>query len=205
MRRGLALLSLGLALAAGPVSGQSQPPAAAPSALLTLDDQRLFAESRFGKTLLARQEVEKQALAAENRQIEAGLETEERDLTGRRAVLPKEQFQPLAEAFNAKVEGIRKAQDVKSRDLTRRFEEERRRFFETASPVLGQILVERGALAIIDKRAVFLGFENLDITDAAIARVDAVLGDGPPATAAPQPVPRQAAPAQPASPAPASP
>ena len=62
--------------------------------------------------------------------------------------------------------------------LTRRFEEERRRFFETASPVLAQILTERGAVAIISKRAVIAGFDNIDITDAAIARLDQVLGDG---------------------------
>ncbi len=196
---GFAFLLWGLALLAGPVQAQST--VAAPvSALLTLDDQRLFSESRFGKALLVQQDAEKQALAMENRQIEAALETEERELTTRRASLTKEEFAPLSEAFNVKVEGIRKAQETKSRELTRRFEEERRHFFEVASPVLGQILVERGALAIIDKRVVFLGFENLDITDSAIARLDSVLGDG---TSAPNPDPAPAplTPAAPAAPA----
>lgn len=187
------LIPVLLALLAGPVSVQTalaqtgveqtevassdqQPLVRAP--ILTLDDQRLFNESRFGKAVIAAQEVEKQALITENRKIEAGLEAEERDLTARRQSLTKEQFAPLSEAFNTKVEGIRAAQEVKSRDLTRRLEEQRRRFFDTASPVLGQIMAERGAMAIIDKRAVFIGFDNIDVTDAAIARLDEVLGDG---------------------------
>jgi len=101
--------------------------------------------------------------------------------------MAKAAFDPLAQAFNDKVESIRKAQKAKSDVLTRRFEDERRRFFETASPVLAQILTERGAVAIISKRAVIAGFDNIDITEAAIARLDQVLGDG--GVRPPQPVP----------------
>ena len=175
-RRALALIAAGT-LAAIPVCAGAQQ--IAPQApILTLDEERLFAESRFGKALIAAQEADTQALISENREIESGLETEERGLTERRATMTKAEFEPLAQGFNDKVESIRKAQKAKSDVLTRRFEEERRRFFETASPVLAQILTERGAVAIISKRAVIAGFDNIDITDAAIARLDQVLGDG---------------------------
>jgi hypothetical protein len=39
-------------------------------------------------------------------------------------------------------------------------------------------MTERGAVVIIDKRAVFVGFDNVDVTAAAIAALDASLGDG---------------------------
>lgn len=168
------LVALGLGGAAP--AQQIVPPPQAP--ILTLDEERLFSESRFGKALIAAQEADTQALIAENRRIEADLEAEERDLTERRAAMAKAEFDPLATAFNDKVESIRQAQKAKSDALTRRFEDERRRFFETASPVLAQILTERGAVAIISKRAVIAGFDNIDITEAAIARLDQVLGDG---------------------------
>lgn len=175
-RHALALIATGM-LAVIPVSGNAQQ--IAPQApILTLDEERLFAESRFGKAVIAAQEADTQALIAENREIEAGLETEERGLTERRAGMTKAEFEPLALAFNEKVESIRKAQKAKSDVLSRRFEDERRRFFETSSPVLAQILTERGAVAIISKRAVIAGFDNIDITDAAIARLDEVLGEG---------------------------
>ena len=35
-----------------------------------------------------------------------------------------------------------------------------------------------GAAAIIDSRAVFVGFDNIDVTDEAIARLDAAFADG---------------------------
>lgn len=174
--RAAVLAGLMLAAAGGAMAQDSNPPPVQ-APLLTLDDERLFNESRFGKSVLAHQEAEAQELISENRKIEAALETEEKDLTTRRASLSPEDFSRLSEAFNTKVEGIRKAQDAKSRDLTRQFEDDKLRFFEAVRPVLAQIMKERGAVAIIDKRAVFVGFENVDVTTAAIEALDATLGD----------------------------
>lgn len=185
--RGFWAQALGAVLALGlcgtPVPAQ-EAPLQAP--LLTLDDEQLFTESKFGKAVLARQETEAQALIAENRKIEAALEAEEKDLTARRALMTNAEFAPLSEAFNTKVEGIRQAQDAKSRELTRAFEDEKLRFFDAVKPALAQIMKDRGAVAIIDKRAVFVGFENVDITKAAIQLLDQSLGDG----TAPQPQPQ---------------
>lgn len=192
--RGPWALALGVVLAFGPTAplwAETSDAAAASTApvmapLLTLDDERLFKESMFGKAVLARQEAEAQGLIAENRRIEAALETEEKDLTTRRAVMTSAEFASLSEAFNTKVEGIRKAQDAKSRDLARAFDDEKLRFFEAVRPALAQLMKERGAVAIIDKRAVFVGFENVDITSAAIELLDQSLGDGTePVTPAP--------------------
>lgn len=146
--------------------------------LLTLDNDRLFSGSAFGKTVIARQDEETSALISENRRIEAALEAEEKDLTARRASMSRQDFAPLSDAFNTKVEGIRKAQDAKTRDLQRGFEEDRRRFLEAAKPILAAVMTTRGAVAIIDNRAVFVGFENIDITDEAISRLDAAFAEG---------------------------
>ena len=51
-------------------------------AILTLDDERLFTGSAFGKAVIARQDADSQALIDENRRIEAALEAEEKDLDG---------------------------------------------------------------------------------------------------------------------------
>ena len=185
MRAALALAGLCLGLSAPAGQGQqaaeelSSPIAIAPQApLLALDSERLFSGSAFGKTVIARQEEDSRALIDENRRIEAALETEEKDLTTRRATMTRQEFTPLSEAFNQKVEGIRKAQEAKSRELSRRFEEDRQRFLEAARPVLGEVMVARGAVAVIDNRAVIVGFDNIDITDEAIARLDAAFAEG---------------------------
>ena len=181
MRLALGLVCAVLCLSGQPGAAQETAAVAAPAPqapLLTLVDERLFSGSAFGKAVLARQEEETGRLIDENRRIEAGLEVEEQDLTTRRATLSREDFAPLSEAFNAKVEGIRKAQDAKTRELQRRFEEDRMRFLEAAKPILAEVMTARGAVAIIDNRAVFVGFENIDITDEAIARLDAAFTEG---------------------------
>ena len=127
------------------------------------------------------------ALAAENRQIEAALSAEERSLTERRAKLTPEQFRAEADAFDEKVVGIRNAQDAKSRSIGQQRDGERQKFFAAAFPFIGQVLRQRGAVAILDSRAVFLSADAIDVTDELIARLDDGLGAGPAATDAPPP------------------
>jgi hypothetical protein len=45
-------------------------------------------------------------------------------------------------------------------------------------PILGQLMVDRGAFAILDRRSVLLSLGSIDVTDDAIARIDTAIGDG---------------------------
>ena len=161
---------------AGPSLTQEVPS----SAVLTIDQERLFVESAFGKAVIAREAAAARALEAENAKIEASLIAEEQDLTDRRATLPAAEFAALADAFDAKVVRIRSEQDAKARDLSKSREGDRQEFFRAAVPVLGDLLVERRAVAIIDKSAIVLSLSVIDVTDAAIVKVDAALGTGGP-------------------------
>ncbi len=185
-----------LALAAG-AQDAPVPTAAGVGSIAVIQQDQLLQRTRFGQAMLARTETARKALQAENQRLETALETEERDLTARRASLSPAEFRPLAEAFDEKVKGIRQAQDAKARALTRQTEEERGRFIQTAAPVLAKLMSELGAAVLIDKSFVLLSLDSIDITDAAIARIDAVLGDG----SAPAPgQPQTAPPTTPATP-----
>lgn len=158
--------------------------------ILSLDQDALFAQSRPGRAALERYQAEQEALAAENSRIEATLEAEERDLTTRRGTLPAAEFAVLAAEFDKKVEAIRAAQTAKPAELKRAFDAARQRFFEGASPILGQLMLDRGAYVIIDKRAVVLGFDAIDMTADAIRRVDEAFASGAlPADSPPEPPP----------------
>jgi Skp family chaperone for outer membrane proteins len=181
-------------LAAGPVNAQESPPAnetpdaqqpggdlllgLVQSPVLTIDPDRLFAESLFGKRVAADLRVEAEALDAENQRIETELTEEERDLTLRRPTMPVEDFRIEAEAFDVKVQGIRDVQDAKERSLQEAVSERRATFLEAVTPLLAQIMRESNAAVILDRRSVFLGAGVVDITDRAIAAVNAQLGDG---------------------------
>jgi Skp family chaperone for outer membrane proteins len=153
---------------------------------VTLDDARLFGDSAWGKALLARLEADQATLAAENRAIEADLATRERELTERRPGLPAAEFRALADAFNAEVETYRAAQRAKEQAIYQAHESSRLRFRDVANQVLAEVMAERGALAILDESAIVLGFREIDITADAVARMDALVGDG---SALPEPAP----------------
>lgn len=188
-------LCLPAGLAAAQVSATPEdaaPDAVAPplqafpqSAILILDQDRLFVESAFGKASLARERALIRLLEEENSRIEADLIAEEQDLTTRRATLPAEEFAALARDFDAKVERIRNEQDTKARDLTRNREEDRQAFLRAAVPVLGDLMREKGAVAILEKSTVILSLTAIDVTDEAITRVDTVLPLDVPPPAAP--------------------
>ena len=180
---GLWLLAAGLALAQdAPAVDAAQGPT---SAILTLDQDQLFAESAFGKASLDRERAATLALDVENKQIEAALIAEEQDLTTRRATLPADEFAALATAFDIKVERIRGEQDAKFRALSQIREEDRKAFLRAIVPVLGELMGEKGAVAILEKSSVILSLTAIDVTDEAIARVDAVLPPADPAASAP--------------------
>lgn len=206
-----------LLLVAGPGLAQTEPaapatpaapgatPAVQSSQVLTLDQERLFLGSAYGARVMREIEVASKALAAENREIEARLEAEEKDLTTRRTILAATEFRPLADAFDARVVGIRRVQDEKLATLNGRRDLERQVFYQAALPVLGDLVREAGAVAILDARAVFLSADRIDITDEAIVRIDQLLGAGPiapdgpvnPETPAPAATPDPAVPAAP--------
>lgn len=148
------------------------------SAVLIVDTERLFAESQFGQRVAAELRTATEALAAENREIEAALTAEERSLTERRPAMAVEAFRAAADDFDTRVQGIRAAQDAKERALQESVNAGREDFLNAVAPVMGELMRASGAAVILDRRTVFLALGAIDITDEAIAAIDAAIGDG---------------------------
>ncbi|WP_424833709.1 OmpH family outer membrane protein [Ruegeria sp.] len=148
------------------------------SGVLTISRERLFTGSAFGQRVFREIEVESELLSAENERIIDALSKEEKELTDKRAELSAEEFRPLAEAFEEKVQTHRESQRAKLDALARRSEEARAIFVEMAQPVLVELMRETGASIIIERSSVFLSADSSDITDVAIERINTVIGDG---------------------------
>lgn len=151
-----------------------------PSPLVTVDTARLFAQSAWGKRVLSELEEQENALEAETRQTEQELIAEEQELTRLRPEMEPNDFRARATEFDEKVQRLRAETDERSNQLTGQLDAERQKFLIEAVDVLARIVRERGAVAIIDDSAVVLSVGSIDITDDAIARLDAELGDGTP-------------------------
>lgn len=171
----------------------------------TLDQEALFGQSLFGKRVQADLARDSDTLSAENRRIEAELTAEELELTERRPGLPSTDFSVLAKTFDDKVKNIRSEQDRKAQSLQKHLEIERQNFLGQVGPVLTDLMRRLGVLALLDRNAILLAVDEIDITDEAIAAVDAKVGAGqtvdqtvPPAPAD-QGVPAPSTPTAPAS------
>lgn len=185
MRRQLAAFFLAGAVSIAPVLHAS-PAGAQQGGYRILDEERLLRNSRLGQQILAELRAAEQALEAENQRVSEQLAEEEAALTELRATLSPEEFRARANMFDARVETIRAERNALGQELSRRSDSEAQRFFETALPVLVQLMQDENLVAILKPDALILGAEWLDITDLAIARLDAAL-DGQDVPPAPEP------------------
>lgn len=172
-RTTFAALSVMIALLAGSSAAQQD----IRSSVLVLDQDRLFSESTFGVELNRALEEASRQLARENRQIEADLVEQERALTEARPTMTPEAFREAADAFDTQVSRFREEQDAKSQQLVAESDRQRQRFLELVLPVLGGLLSEYGAYVFLDQRQVFLSDDRINVTDEAIARVNAALAE----------------------------
>jgi|TARA_R110002126_G_scaffold167330_2_gene315312 Skp family chaperone for outer membrane proteins len=148
------------------------------SPILTIDSDRVFNESAFGLRVASEIDAESAKLSAENRKIEKDLETEEERLTALRKTMNAEAFRALANAFDEKVQQTRLTQAAKSRALNDLVDQEREVFLDAASPVLEKLMRDTGAAVILERRSVFVSANAIDITNQAIARLNASVGSG---------------------------
>ncbi len=167
-----------IATSATPQTTERTVPGIGPGNFLVVDQEKLFTNSRFGQRILADVEAATSELVAENTQIENALIAEETALTEQRPELAADQFRQLADAFDEKVQIVRAEQSQKSDDIGGRLNQARREFFQAIVPVLAEILREKLAVAILDKRTVLISVNLIDVTDLAVARIDARLGEG---------------------------
>ena len=184
MRTGFAWLAA--MLLASPLLAQDETPPAAQSAILTIDQDRLYATSAWGRRAAEHLAEVSSVLAAENRALEAQLVAEERALTDARPTMDPEAFRKEADDFDARVVELRRVQDAKGRAIGRIAEAERQSFYTAALPVMGEVLRRRGAVVVLDSRAIFVSADAIDVTDEMIRAINDEVGAG---TDAPDPAP----------------
>lgn len=178
---GVALCISLLAFSGGQAAAQesgANPPAEFRSLILTINLDQLFVQTLYGQRIRADIDLQAQALDAENRAFADELQAEERSLTERRPTMDPDDFRIEADAFDAKVQAIRRTQDNKEQSLQDSLARAREEFLSAVQSVLAEIMISRGAVLIIDRRNIVMQADLIDITETAIATIDDRLGDG---------------------------
>lgn len=146
--------------------------------ILTVDQDRLFTESRWGLRTQTSLEDRGQQISAENERLADRLSTEEAELTAQRATLDAAEFRRLAEAFDKRATQVRRERAQAVQDLNQWAEADRNAFYRAALPLMGEAMQDRGAMAVLDRRTVFVSLDAIDITNDLVARLNRELGDG---------------------------
>lgn len=160
--------------------------------ILTLDQDVLYLTSAWGLRAQARLEAEGALIAEENDRLTQLLSSEEADLTAQRATLPADRFRQLAEAFDLRATRIRRERAEAVQNLNAWAEADRAAFFRAALPVMGQLMQERGAVAVLDRRTIFVSLDAIDVTETLVVTLDERIGDGEGAVPLPDPPPAEA-------------
>lgn len=194
----LALMAGGAAMAQQPAPADSPPTQADPgdglpsrtiqtpgddtsvaqAALLTVDQDLLFVRSAWGLRATAVTDAELDKIAADNDRLAAQLSDEEAQLTQQRATLDPAEFRRRAEAFDVRATQVRRERAQLVQDLNAWAEADRAAFYRAALPIMGDMMQERGAVAVLDRRTVFVALDAIDMTDDLVTMLDRELGDG---------------------------
>ncbi|MEM8775104.1 MAG: OmpH family outer membrane protein [Pseudomonadota bacterium] len=148
------------------------------SSIVVMSSDRLFNETKLGQSYGRQLESQRDELIARNRKLEAELEAEEKELTEKRSTFSPEEFRELADAFDEKVQVIRRESERLGRDLERNRENAPFLFLRQVEPVLVELMRESGAVIVLERRNILLGADVIDVTDLAITRIDRALEQG---------------------------
>ena len=150
------------------------PPAVAQNRqpILIVEREKLLLESLAGKDVLAQDQKVRDSLEDEGRRLDDAFRAEELELTKLRPTIAPEEFRALSEAFDAKVVATRLQQKDRVEEENRLVQQRHNDFFAAVGPVLFQVMVEKGASAIIDADRVLVANQSLNITQEVIKRLD---------------------------------
>lgn len=165
-------------LAAQPGVAQAQSLGNVISQILTIDSERLYADSQFGQRVANQIEADLAVLAAENRSIESELTAEEKSLTEQRPDMTPQDFRAVADAFDARVQVIRREQLNKELSISKTGDQARIEFLNAVVPVLESLMRESRAAVILEQKSIFLSANSIDVTKRAIEKINQTLGDG---------------------------
>ncbi len=143
------------------------------SSVLVINSINVFEQSKLGNDILI--EFQKAALKLKK---EADLnvkkfEDEELELTQKREILTKKDFNELADDFDKRVQKTRNLYDLRDSQLRNSLEEWKKKFIELSGRVIQPIMSSYGAFIVLDSSQIDLFFDNrIDITDKVILELD---------------------------------
>lgn len=149
-----------------------------PSPIMVVDFERIFVETLYGQRISEMVSEERARVQADNDRIAAELLAEETALTEARATMDPAAFRDEARAFNERAQAVRLDREAEQAKLVQLRDTERSQFLERIRPIILALMLERGAVVSMDRRAVIQAIGSANATEDAVSLIDTTLGDG---------------------------
>jgi outer membrane protein len=180
-----ALVSAGFALmlatpfVAGPALAQGQPHPPAPQGqglpqprILVIDRQAILRASKVGQDIVRQVNAYTQSAEGEFKAENDGLQREQQALQQQIAILSPDVRAQKIKAYQSKQVAFRAKVEARQGLIQGGVLQARQQVEQALGPILQGIMQERGANLLLDRAAVVLGTVDVDVTRAAIQRLD---------------------------------
>jgi Skp family chaperone for outer membrane proteins len=150
------------------------------TAVLVINSINVFERSQLGNDLLVSFQEAALALKEEADLNVKKFEDEELELTKKREILTKKQFNKVADDFDKRVQKARNLYDLKDSQLRTKLESWKKKFIELSGRVIQPIMANYNSFIVLDSSQIDLFFDNrIDITESVILELDTLYKSDP--------------------------
>ena len=150
------------------------------TSVLVINSIDFFEKSKLGNDILIAFQEAAFSLKKEADLNVKKFEDEELELTQKREVLTKKQFNQLANDFDKRVQKTRNFYDLKDSQLRGNLESWKKKFIELSGRVIQPIMAIYNAFIVLDSSQIDLFFDNrIDITELVILELDNIYKNDP--------------------------
>lgn len=143
------------------------------TSVLIINSIIVFEKSKLGNDILIAFQQADTELKKEADLNVKKFEEEELELTQKREILTKKEFNELADNFDKRVQKTRNLYDLKDSQLRSNLESWKKKFIELSGRVIQPIMLKYDAFIVLDSSQIDLFFDNrIDITDQVIFELD---------------------------------
>ena len=143
------------------------------TSVLIINSIIVFEKSKLGNDILIAFQQADFELKKEADLNVKKFEEEELELTQKREILTKKEFNELANNFDKRVQKTRNLYDLKDSQLRSNLESWKKKFIELSGRVIQPIMLKYDAFIVLDSSQIDLFFDNrIDITDQVIFELD---------------------------------
>lgn len=136
---------------------------------------RLLAQSTAGQSLIAGLQRLQQEVQTELAPYEQYIQTEGQALEQGRTTIPQDQLQQRAQALETRYREYEARRETLSNEMRYTLAYQRQQIGQAADPILGALYTERGCGILLSAEGVLRANPQMDLTEAAIQRLNATL------------------------------